>query len=94
LSIRTAINWLNKTFGFVERHRYGEPNGAVSGAQMHLADAWIMVKAAKPNASSPAQLGYGTQSLTVFVNDVDAHFGKVKIDRRTYCRAASRDRIW
>jgi uncharacterized glyoxalase superfamily protein PhnB len=39
---------------------------------------WIMVKAAKPGSSSPAQLGYGTQSLTIFVNDVDAHYRKVK----------------
>jgi uncharacterized glyoxalase superfamily protein PhnB len=76
--VTAAINWLGKTFGFVEHYRYGEPNGTVSGAQMHVADAWIMVEAAKPNASSPAQLGYGTQSLTVLVNDVDAHYRKVK----------------
>jgi uncharacterized glyoxalase superfamily protein PhnB len=73
-----AIDWLSRTFGFVEHYRYGEPNGTVSGAQMHLGDAWIMVKAAKPGSSSPAQLGYGTQSLTIFVNDVDAHYRKVK----------------
>jgi uncharacterized glyoxalase superfamily protein PhnB len=73
-----AIDWLSKTFGFVEHYRYGEPNGTVSGAQLHLGDAWIMVKAAKPNASSPAQLGYGTQSLTIFLKDVDAHYRKVK----------------
>ena len=66
------------TFGFVEHYRYGQPNGSVSGAQMHLGDAWIMLKTAKPNSSGPAQLGYGTQSLTVFVNDVDAHYRKVK----------------
>jgi len=73
-----AIDWLSKTFGFVEHYRYGQPNGPVSGAQMHLGDAWIMVNAAKPSSSSPAQLGYGTQSLTIFVNDVDAHYRKVK----------------
>jgi uncharacterized glyoxalase superfamily protein PhnB len=73
-----AIEWLSKTFGFIEHYRYGEPNGSVSGAQMRLADAWIMLKTAKPNSSSPAQLGYGTQSLTIFVNDVDAHYRKVK----------------
>jgi uncharacterized glyoxalase superfamily protein PhnB len=73
-----AIEWLSKTFGFIEHYRYGQPNGSVSGAQMRLADAWIMLKTAKPNSSSPAQLGYGTQSLTIFVNDVDAHYRKVK----------------
>ena len=83
-----AIDWLSKTFGFVEHYRYGQPNGPVSGAQMHLGDAWIMVKAAKPSSSSPAQLGYGTQSLTIFVNDVDAHYRKVKSSRCPDCRTA------
>jgi len=77
-NVVTAIDWLSKTFAFVEHYRYGEPTGAISGAQMHLGDAWIMVKAAKPNSLSPAQLGYSTQSLTIFVNDVDSHFRKVK----------------
>jgi uncharacterized glyoxalase superfamily protein PhnB len=73
-----AMEWLTRTFGFVEHYRYGEPNGAISGAQMHLGNAWIMVRAAKPNALSPAQLGFGTQSLTIFLEDVDAHYRKVK----------------
>ena len=70
-----AIDWLSRTFGFVEHFRYGEP---ISGAQLHLGNAWIMVKQAKLNESSPAQLGYGTQSLTVFVEDVEAHFQRTK----------------
>jgi uncharacterized glyoxalase superfamily protein PhnB len=70
-----AIVWLNTTFGFAEHYRYGEP---VSGAQLHLGDAWIMVRQARPGCASPAQLGYGTQSLTVFVHDVDAHFRRTK----------------
>ena len=36
-----ALDWLTKVFGFSEHYRYGEP---VSGAQMHLGDAWIMLK--------------------------------------------------
>jgi uncharacterized glyoxalase superfamily protein PhnB len=73
-----AMEWLGRTFGFVEHYRYGQPNGAVSGAMVHFGNAWIMLKAAKENALSPAQLGYGTQSLTIFVDDVDAHYRKVK----------------
>jgi len=45
---------------------------------MHLGDAWIMLSVARPGRSSPAQAGVWTQSLTVFVDDVDAHFEKVK----------------
>jgi uncharacterized glyoxalase superfamily protein PhnB len=66
---------LTKTFGFIEHYRYGEP---LSGAQMHLGDAWIMLKRAQPDRATPAQLGYGTQSLTVFVENVDAHFERSK----------------
>jgi uncharacterized glyoxalase superfamily protein PhnB len=69
--VAEAINWLTRTFSFSEHYRYGEP---ISGAQMHLGNAWIMLRQARPGSASPAELGYGTQSLTVFVDDVDAHF--------------------
>lgn len=70
-----AIDWLSRAFGFVEHYRYGEP---VSGAQMRLGNAWIMVSAARGQYSSPAELGFGTQCLTLFVEDVDGHFARAK----------------
>ncbi len=70
-----AIAWLTSTFGFKEHYRYGEP---VSGAQLHLGDAWIMVSTTRQSRSSPIQVGCETQSLTIFVEDVDAHFKKTK----------------
>lgn len=45
---------------------------------MTFGRACVMVRQARPGQSSPAKLGYGTQSLTVFVEDVDAQFAKVK----------------
>ncbi len=77
-NVAEAIAWLSRTFGFVEHYRYGEPGGPISGAQMHLGNAWIMLKRASAGRASPKQLGYGTQSLTVFVEDVDAHFQTAK----------------
>ena len=74
-NVPDAIAWLTKTFGFAEHYRYGEP---VSGAQMHLGEAWIMLKSARPGDVSPGQAGHPTQSLTVFVDDVDAHFERTK----------------
>jgi uncharacterized glyoxalase superfamily protein PhnB len=71
--VAEAIAWLTKTFGFSEHYRYGAPDDP-SGAQMRLGNAWIMVNQAPPGSATPAQLGYGTQSLTVFLEDVDAHF--------------------
>ncbi|MGB0125910.1 MAG: VOC family protein [Silvibacterium sp.] len=74
-NLADAIAWLTNTFGFKEHYRYGEP---VSGAQMHLGEAWIMVSSAGPGKTSPAYSGYSSQSLTVFVDDVDAHFSRTK----------------
>jgi uncharacterized glyoxalase superfamily protein PhnB len=70
-----AIDWLARTFGFVEHYRYGNP---ISGAQARLGNAWIMLNQAEPAESSPAQLGFGTQSLTIFVEDVEEHFQRAK----------------
>ena len=70
-----AIQWLSTTFGFVEHYRYGEP---LSGAQVHLGNAWLMLNAAKSQRQSPAELGYGTQSLTIFVEDVENHYARTR----------------
>jgi uncharacterized glyoxalase superfamily protein PhnB len=72
--VAAAIQWLSSAFGFVEHYRYGES----SGAQMHLGNAWIMVRKASSGESTPSQLGCWTQSLTVFVEDVEAHYKKAK----------------
>lgn len=72
--VAAAIAWLARVFGFTEHYRYGEP---VSGAQMYAAKACIMIESTRGRAT-PAQLGYGTQSLTIFIDDVDAHFSRAK----------------
>jgi hypothetical protein len=46
-----AIDWLSKAFGFAEHYRYGDPE-AISGAQMHLGNAWIMLKRARTGGAS------------------------------------------
>ena len=78
--VPAAIDWLSRTFGFREHYRYGEP---VNGAQLHLHDAWIMVNGTSDRRASPSQLGATTQSLTVFVDDVDAHFAHAKAQGAT-----------
>src|ERR1039458_2984838 len=70
-----AIAWLTGVFGFIEHYRYGDP---VQGAQLHLGNAYIMVRTARGNQKSPKSLGFGTQSLTVFVEDLDAQFHRVQ----------------
>jgi uncharacterized glyoxalase superfamily protein PhnB len=75
--VAAASAWLSGVFGFSEHYRYG-PTGAPDGAQMYLGDAWIMLDAAEGGQKTPAELGYGTQSLTVFVRDVDDHYNRAK----------------
>jgi uncharacterized glyoxalase superfamily protein PhnB len=77
-NVADALTWLTNTFGFTEHFRYGAPGGPVQGAQMYLGGAWIMLASARPGWSSPRLVGHGTQSLTVFVDDVDAHFERAK----------------
>ena len=70
-----AIAWLNHAFGFVEHYRYGDP---VSGAQVKAGNAWIMLKQIRNGARTPKELGFGTQSLTIFIEGLEAHFEKAK----------------
>lgn len=76
-NVAEAVTWLNGTFGFAEHYRHGDP-AQPSGVQMHLGHAWFMLNGPKPGASTPAQTGYRTQCLTVFVEDVEAHFEKTR----------------
>jgi uncharacterized glyoxalase superfamily protein PhnB len=69
-----AIEWLSRAFGFREHYRYGEP----SGAQMHLGNAYIMVRSARSGDATAKPGTEQTASLTVFVEDVDAHFRQAK----------------
>lgn len=68
--LEPAIAWLARAFAFTEHFRYGSP---ISGAQLRAGNAWIMVRQFSPDARTPRELGYGTQSLTLFVDDVEAH---------------------
>lgn len=79
-----AIDWLRRVFGFAEHFRYGEP---VAGAQLRLGNAWIMVSTVRPGRATPAEAGCRTQSLTVFVEDVEDHFARVRAAGATIPRA-------
>jgi uncharacterized glyoxalase superfamily protein PhnB len=74
-SVTDACDWLTRVFGFTEHFHYGDP---VSGVQMCLGAACIMLTGPRPGTESPATLGYRTQTLTIFVADVDAHYERTK----------------
>ena len=74
-NLAEAIAWLTRAFGFQEYYRYGS---GPSGGQMWAGKAAIQVRQADDEQRSPKQLGYGTQSLTIFVGDVDAHYAQAR----------------
>ncbi len=65
-----AIEWLSKAFGYVEHYRYGDP---IAGSQGKLANACIMLTASRGDHRSPIETGHASQSLTIFVEDVESH---------------------
>ena len=76
--VARTVDWLTTRFGFVEHYRYGDPS-TPGGAQMRFGDVYIMLSAARPGRSSPAQAGGTfTQMLTLFVEDVDAYYARAK----------------
>jgi uncharacterized glyoxalase superfamily protein PhnB len=77
-NVAAALVWLAKAFGFTEHYHYGGDGTPVAGAQMHLGNAWITLHSARLGSASPQQIGCETQSLTVFVADVDSHFEPAK----------------
>lgn len=70
-----AIAWLTRAFGFVEHYRYGDP---VSGAQVRAGNAWLMLKQMDAESRTPRELGFGTQSLTIFIEDLEAHYARAQ----------------
>jgi uncharacterized glyoxalase superfamily protein PhnB len=73
--VAAAITWLTEALGFREQYRYGNP---VDGAQVRFGELWIMLERARDRKASPAEIDCGTQYLTVFVDDLEAHYEKAK----------------
>lgn len=76
--VSAAIAWLTRAFGFRERSRMPGPDGGVMHAEMEIADGLIMMGCPSPDYKNPKTLGGATQSLYVYVDDVDAHFRRAK----------------
>ena len=73
-----AVDWLTKAFGFRERMRMPGPDGAVTHAEMELADGVVMMGNPGPDYKNPKQLGHATQLVYVYVDNVDDHFERAK----------------
>jgi len=45
---------------------------------MRAGNAWIMLRRSRDGEATPRELGFGTQSLTIFIEDIQAHFERAK----------------
>ncbi|MCB9916728.1 MAG: VOC family protein [Planctomycetes bacterium] len=75
-----AIDWLTRVFGFTARIVIPGEDGGVVHAELCYADGVVMLgpAGAVPGFDSPRHLGGGSGGLYVYVDDVDAHYERVK----------------
>jgi uncharacterized glyoxalase superfamily protein PhnB len=76
--VGTAIDWLARAFGFRERMRLAGANGAIAHAEMQRDDGVIMMGHPGPQYRNPKRLGQVTQTVHVYVDDVDKHFAQAR----------------
>ncbi len=76
--VEAALAWLAAAFGLRETMRLPGPDGKVAHAEMRLADGLVMMGRPGPEYRNPRHVGSVTQSLHVYVDDVDAHFARAE----------------
>jgi uncharacterized glyoxalase superfamily protein PhnB len=76
-----AIDWLATAFGLEKQLVIPNPDGTIAHAQLKFGADIIMLGSSKEDAlglKSPRELGGVTQSLYIYVQDVDAHHARAK----------------
>lgn len=76
--VAAALDFLGRAFGFRERMRMPGPDGRPSHAEMELADGVVMLGHPGSEYRCPKRTGQATQSVYVYVDDVDKHFARAK----------------
>ncbi len=91
-----ALDWLAKNFGFTQRSVIPGPDGKVMHAEMDVVDSVIMMSptSGEDAWTSPAtNAGAVTQSLYVYVDDVDTHYRQARENGATIL-AELEDMFW
>lgn len=73
-----ALRFLADAFGFRERLRMPGKDGDIMHAEMTLGDGLVMMGCPSKDYRNPKRLGEQTQSLYIYVDDVDAHCARAK----------------
>jgi PhnB protein len=76
--VAAALRFLSDAFGFREKLRMPGPDGAIAHAEMTIGDGLVMMGCPAKDYKNPKRLGATTQSLYVYVDDVDAHCARAK----------------
>jgi PhnB protein len=76
--VAAALRFLADAFGFHEKLRMPGPDGKIAHAEMTLGDGLVMMGCPGAEYRNPKHLGQTTQSLYVYVDDVDAHCARAK----------------
>ena len=73
-----ALEFLTGAFGFLEKVRMTDEAGNVNHAEVRTGDAVVMFGTPGEDYKNPNELGGRTQSVYVYVDDVDSHFEQAK----------------
>ena len=76
--VAAALRWLADAFGLQEGFRVEGPDGKVNHAEMRIGDGVVMMGCPGPQYRNPKHVGAVTQSLMVYVDDVDAHYARAR----------------
>lgn len=72
-----ALDWLCAAFGFELRLRVDGADGAIEHSELEYGEALIMVGSPlRPQFRSPRAAGGNTQSIFIYVDDIDAHHAR------------------
>ena len=77
----SAIDWLEKAFGFKRQVVYPGPDGTIAHAQLIFNGSMIMLGSYKDDVfgyKPPREVGGVTQAVYLYVADIDAHFARAK----------------
>ncbi len=77
---KAAIDWLTRAFGFEPRLIVEGDDGSIVHSELVYGEGVIMVgqTGRRPFCRSPRSVGGCTQSVMVYVDDVDAHAARAK----------------
>jgi uncharacterized glyoxalase superfamily protein PhnB len=73
-----ALDFHTSALGFTEKVRMTEDDGRIGHAEVVIGEDGVVMLGQPPNTRNPKSLGGKTQSIYVYVDDVDAHFERAK----------------